>query len=193
VRAREHALGDTRAIARDEHGRSYWTSTDAAIDVLYHDCDPAQARETAFRLRPQARTPPEQACPLARFPDVPISYILMREDRMIRPEWSRIACPARLGVEPIELPSGHSPMLAQPEQLAQRLIELTARSRRRPGLPGTEPHAGRQSCSSSVAPSSAASPLPPSRITMSWFHENAGRASGPNRFIHHLVVRTRQS
>lgn len=103
IQAREHALGDTRAIARDEHGRSYWTSTDAAIDVLYHDCDPAQA------------------------------------------------------------------------------------------LPGTEPHAGRQSCSSSVAPSSAASPLPPSRITMSWFHENAGRASGPNRFIHHLVVRTRQS
>jgi pimeloyl-ACP methyl ester carboxylesterase len=127
IQAREHALGDTRAIARDEHGRSYWTSIDAAIDILYHDCDQPQARETAIRLRPQARTPHEQACPLARFPEVPMSYILMHEDRMIRPEWSRTACPARLGVEPIELPGGHSPMLAQPERLAQRLIELAVR------------------------------------------------------------------
>ena len=31
------------------------------------------------------------------------------------------------------------------------------------------------------------------RIAMSWFHTNAGRASGPNAFIHHFVVRTRQS
>ena len=50
-----------------------------------------------------------------------------------------------------------------------------------------------QSCASSLAPSACASPLPPCRITMSWLKANAGRAIGPNAFIHGLVVRTRQS
>lgn len=126
VQAAEDVLGDTRAVARDELGRSYWTSIEAAIDVLYHDCDAGPAREIAGRLRPQARTPHEEPCPITKLPDVPASYILMREDRMIRPEWSRMAARKRLGVEPIELRGGHSPMLAQPEQLALRLIELDA-------------------------------------------------------------------
>lgn len=63
--------------------------------------------------------------PIAQFPSVPTSYILMRDDRMIRPQWSRIAAPRRLGVEPIELPGGHSPMLANPKHLADILIQLT--------------------------------------------------------------------
>ncbi|MGB0096134.1 MAG: hypothetical protein WBP81_26810 [Solirubrobacteraceae bacterium] len=44
---------------------------------------------------------------------------------MVRPQWSRIAAPQRLGVEPIELPGGHSPMLANPKHLADILIQLT--------------------------------------------------------------------
>jgi pimeloyl-ACP methyl ester carboxylesterase len=126
IQRREDILGDTRAVARDEHGRSYWTSTEAAIDVLYHDCDQGEARGLAARLRPQARAPHDETCPLTRFPDVPMSYLVMQGDRMIRPEWSRAAARAQLGIEPIELPGGHSPMLARPEQLAARLIELAA-------------------------------------------------------------------
>jgi pimeloyl-ACP methyl ester carboxylesterase len=59
-------------------------------------------------------------------PDVPTDYIVMREDRMIRPEWSRGAARQRLGAEPIELPGGHSPMLANPELLADTLLALAA-------------------------------------------------------------------
>jgi hypothetical protein len=125
VQAREHVLGDTSAVARDGLGRTYWTSAKAAIEILYHDCPPALAEVAAERLRPQARTPHDEPCPLTRFPDVPTSYIVMRDDRMIRPEWSRTAAPARLGVEPVELPGGHSPMLANPERLADTLIALT--------------------------------------------------------------------
>jgi hypothetical protein len=44
---------------------------------------------------------------------------------MIRPEWSRTAARRRLGVEPLELPGGHSPMLADPERLAGALMALT--------------------------------------------------------------------
>jgi hypothetical protein len=55
VQASEDVLGDTGAVARDQLGRSYWTSIEAAIDILYHDCDAGPARKIAGRLRPQAR------------------------------------------------------------------------------------------------------------------------------------------
>jgi hypothetical protein len=125
VQSDEHVLGDTNAVARDAYGRSYWTSAQAAIEGLYHDCEPAPAELAAARLRPQARTPHDEPCPLTRFPDVPTSYIVMREDRMIRPEWSCAVASRRLGVDPLELPGGHSPMLADPERLADVLIALT--------------------------------------------------------------------
>jgi alpha/beta hydrolase family protein len=82
------------------------------------------AELAAARLRPRARAPHDELCPLERFPDVPTSYVLMRDDRMIRPEWSRVAVPQRLRVDPIELPGGHSPMLADPERLADVPIGL---------------------------------------------------------------------
>jgi pimeloyl-ACP methyl ester carboxylesterase len=126
VIAQEAALGAVNGIARDGHDRSYWRSAAAAIEVLYHDCEPATARAAAARLRPQARTPQSQRCPLERLPDVPTSYILMRDDRMIRPQWSRQAASQRLGVVPIELPGGHSPMLANARQLADTLIDLAS-------------------------------------------------------------------
>jgi pimeloyl-ACP methyl ester carboxylesterase len=87
VIAQEAALAAVNGIARDEHERSYWSPADAAIEVLYHDCEPAIARAAAARLRPQARTPQAQPSPLDRLPDLPTSYILMRDDRMIRPQW----------------------------------------------------------------------------------------------------------
>ena len=124
AQANEDVLGDTRAVARDEQGRSYWTSSEAATEILYHDCEPGLARATAARLRPQARTPHEEPCPLQHMPDVPTSYILMREDRMIRPQWSRVAALQRLGVQPIELSGGHSPMLADPDQLTEVLLNV---------------------------------------------------------------------
>jgi pimeloyl-ACP methyl ester carboxylesterase len=124
VQAREDVLGDTSAVARDPSGRSYWTSIDAAIGILYHDCEPALARAVAGRLRPQAQTPRAEPCPLDAMPDVPTDYLVMGEDRMIRPEWSRVAARQRLGVEPVELPGGHSPMLANPELLADTLVGL---------------------------------------------------------------------
>jgi pimeloyl-ACP methyl ester carboxylesterase len=134
VQVDEDVLGDTRAVARDEQGRSYWTSSDAAIEILYHDCELTLARAAAERLRPQARTPHQEPCPLEQIRDVPKSYIVMREDRMIRPQWSRVAAPQRLGVRPIELSGGHSPMLADPEQLGEVLIHLGCADRIRSAI-----------------------------------------------------------
>jgi pimeloyl-ACP methyl ester carboxylesterase len=122
----EGVRGDTGAhVEEDADRRSWWTSYEGASEILYHDVQPPRARAAFERLRPQARAPFAQACPLERFPDVPTSYVLMREDRMILPSWSRAAAPARLGVEPVELPGGHSPMLADPGRLAAVLVDLS--------------------------------------------------------------------
>jgi pimeloyl-ACP methyl ester carboxylesterase len=40
---------------------------------------------------------------------------------VISPEWSRRIAADVLGVEPVELPGGHSPMLSHPVELADAL------------------------------------------------------------------------
>jgi pimeloyl-ACP methyl ester carboxylesterase len=52
---------------------------------------------------------------------VPCSYILCRDDRTATPSWARRAARERLGVEPIEVPGGHCPMLSHPRELAEAL------------------------------------------------------------------------
>src|SRR6476661_267792 len=125
VFAREGVRGDVRAFMEsDADGRSRWATAEGAVHVLYHDCGETVARAAVARLRWQSDAPFGEPCPLERFPDVPTSYVVMREDRMIRPDWSRRAAPARLGVEPVEIGGGHSPMLADPEGLAALLVGL---------------------------------------------------------------------
>jgi pimeloyl-ACP methyl ester carboxylesterase len=63
IQGREEVLGDTRAVARDARGRSFWTSAEAAIEILYHDCEPAVARP--------ARRPPAATSAHAARPAVP--------------------------------------------------------------------------------------------------------------------------
>ena len=48
-------------------------------------------------------------------------------DRTIRPAWQRRMARERLGVEPVELPTGHCPNVSQPDRLAELLVELTER------------------------------------------------------------------
>jgi hypothetical protein len=91
---------------------------------MYTDCEPEVARRAAGRLRGQAPLPSREASPLHRWPDVPSSYLLCTEDLMVGPAWSRRVAREQLGVEPIEWPGSHSPMLARPRELAGLLVEL---------------------------------------------------------------------
>ena len=50
--------------------------------------------------------------------------IIGASDRVVSPSWSRRVARERLGVEPIELPSGHFPMITHPEPLADALAQL---------------------------------------------------------------------
>ena len=50
--------------------------------------------------------------------------ILCRDERCIRPDWSRRVSRELLGVEPLELGGGHSPFVSRPAELAELLVRL---------------------------------------------------------------------
>jgi pimeloyl-ACP methyl ester carboxylesterase len=104
----------------DASGRSWWPR-ERAIDQLYRRVNPELAERLADRLRPQPQSVFDGPYPLARPPDVPSSFIYAREDELFDERWSRWIASNLLGVEPIELPGGHFPMLEHPALLADAL------------------------------------------------------------------------
>jgi hypothetical protein len=101
---------------RDALGRSYYPDpADAARELQY----PPGLAALAARLRPQAPYDPP-----AFEPPGPRAYIVCSRDAVIRPEWQRHLARDVLGVEPIELEAGHSPMLERPAELAELLHAL---------------------------------------------------------------------
>jgi hypothetical protein len=106
-------FGDGRL--RDEVGRSYYADPAVAVRELQI---PPEHAPLAARLRRQAPydAPPKEV-------DRP-AYIVCTRDAVIRPDWQRYAAHDVLGVEPIELDAGHSPMLECPQELAVVLDSL---------------------------------------------------------------------
>ena len=103
-------FGDARV--RDELGRSYYPDpADAAREFQYPD----ELADLASRLRRQARY---DASP--RAVERPV-YVVCARDAAIRPDWQRRLARDVLGVEPLELDCGHSPMLECPRDLATLL------------------------------------------------------------------------
>jgi pimeloyl-ACP methyl ester carboxylesterase len=109
--------------AVDDEGRSHWPDRDATVRIMYPDLSPEDAHWAAGRLRPQAQksqTEPSPAPP----PGLRMASIIGAEDRLLSPLWSRSVARERLCVEPVELPSGHFPMITHPELLADALAQL---------------------------------------------------------------------
>jgi pimeloyl-ACP methyl ester carboxylesterase len=106
-------FGDARV--RDELGRSYYPHLADAVQELQI---PTEQAPLAVKLRRQA---PYDA------PPAPVerpAYIVCAQDAVIRPEWQRRVARDVLGVEPLELEAGHSPMLERPRELAALLDAL---------------------------------------------------------------------
>lgn len=117
---RDLPLGDG-AFTSDELGRFRFTVV-GAERVLYPDCEPDVVEEACRHLRPQ-RSLWTETLPVERWPDTRIDSVVCADDRVVRPAWSRRVARERLGVEPVELPGGHSPMLARPADLAAVLLQ----------------------------------------------------------------------
>lgn len=101
------------------------------MSMFLHDVDQTLAIEALARGRDQSGTTLEEPWPLASWPDVPVTFVLARNDRLFPADWVRSVAAARLGVVPIEIESGHCVPLAQPRALADILEGvLTPRSPR---------------------------------------------------------------
>jgi pimeloyl-ACP methyl ester carboxylesterase len=111
---------------RDDEGRSQWTDEAAATRSLYPDLAPEDARWAFQQLRPQAQTSQRERHP-SGLPPVRAASIVCARDPAINPQWSRVVAGERLGVAPIELDTGHFPMISEPEALADALDAVSSR------------------------------------------------------------------
>jgi pimeloyl-ACP methyl ester carboxylesterase len=107
----------------DEGGALPWSFARASF---YHDLPEEQARAAWRRLRTQGLASATEPCPLAAWPDIPSTYVLMRDDRAVNPAWSRRVAAGRLGAELVELDGGHSPFYRNPGDLAEVLHRAAA-------------------------------------------------------------------
>jgi pimeloyl-ACP methyl ester carboxylesterase len=90
----------------------------SAIGVFYHDVDPELAAEAISKERRQSESTGHEPWPLPAWPDVPTHFIVCRNDRFFPAEWLRPVVRDRLGIEPDEIDSGHTPALSHPNDLA---------------------------------------------------------------------------
>ena len=96
----------------------FWEDESVAVEFLLHDCELDVAHAAFVRLRPEPGVLDGEVTPLAQWPEIPCSYIVCSDDRTATPAWTRRAARERLGIEPLEIESGHCPMLSHPDELA---------------------------------------------------------------------------
>jgi pimeloyl-ACP methyl ester carboxylesterase len=104
-------------------GKDPTADESVAIEFLYHDCDQATidwALTTRRLFLPLAVY--NQRIPFEN--DLPSTYVVASLDRTILPEWQRRMARDRLGVEPIEIATGHLPHVSQPDSLAEILATI---------------------------------------------------------------------
>lgn len=98
------------------------------LSIFYHDVPRALAEEALSRGRRQSETGSTEPFPLAAWPDVPTAFILCQGDRMFPAAWLRPVVRDRLGIEPDEIDSGHTPALSRPVELTELLERIRVRT-----------------------------------------------------------------
>jgi pimeloyl-ACP methyl ester carboxylesterase len=84
-----------------------------------------RARWQRCRLRRQTTTTITETTPLASWPDVPCSYLVTGQDRVISTGWQRRAARERIVADVVELADrGHSPFMSGPGELADVLASM---------------------------------------------------------------------
>ena len=122
---------------RDDQGRMVW-DPDAALAAMYPRLPEEVARRLAERLRPGAVAVGEY--PLAEHPEVATALIFASHDEFFTPDWERFVARELLGIEPIEIPTGHFPMIEDPAALTDLLDHLARSAKESKG-----PHGSRES------------------------------------------------
>jgi pimeloyl-ACP methyl ester carboxylesterase len=99
------------------------------MDFFFHDCQLNVAQWAISKSRSQqSMAYIFERNPLKALSEVEHKYIVCSNDRIISPAWSRYAAKKRLGVNAIEIASGHCPHLSCPEFLASILTSTLRRN-----------------------------------------------------------------
>jgi pimeloyl-ACP methyl ester carboxylesterase len=114
------------ALRRNDDGSNEWADDAAAVAALYADCPADLADRAVRRLRPQQTAIWRNNPVLPSWPAFPLTYVACADDVVVRAEWARWAARNWLGVEPVELPGDHSPMLSRPAALAEVLRAIAS-------------------------------------------------------------------
>jgi pimeloyl-ACP methyl ester carboxylesterase len=111
-----------------DHGDDVWSlGPDTATELFFHDVPPDVAAWAAGQLGAQGYRILHETTPLTAWPDVPMRWIVCRDDRAVDADWGRATARTRFGIEPVEIDGGHSPFLARPLELG-RLIDTLIRT-----------------------------------------------------------------
>jgi pimeloyl-ACP methyl ester carboxylesterase len=95
-----------------------------------HDV-PAQVVPTgADQQQDEADIAFEQPCDFERWPDVPTTVLVGRDDRFFPPAFQRRVARERLGLDVVELPGGHLNALSEPEAVASAVADPSTGRRR---------------------------------------------------------------
>jgi pimeloyl-ACP methyl ester carboxylesterase len=111
----------------ERHGPMSAWGPDAFDEVFLHDVDPEVARENERYNGAPGAGMFDEPWPLARWPDVPTRVLVPRDDRLFPLGFQRRIARERLGLDIDEMAGGHLPMLARPNELAERVVELAVR------------------------------------------------------------------
>lgn len=109
-----------------EHGEGTTSVPEAAaLEIFYHDCDPAAARAAAARLTPQSNAARDVAPHVTArcFGRVPRIYIEASKDRSVVPSVQRRMRELMPGASVRRIEAGHAPMLADPVTLSAMLVD----------------------------------------------------------------------
>lgn len=106
-----------------------WTFPGDEGDPFYHDVDPTLAADAKSRERDQTEATGREPWPLAGWPAVPTHVIIGRDDRFFPATWLRGVVRDRLGIEPDEVASGHTPALSRPRELVSLMESYRSQNR----------------------------------------------------------------
>lgn len=115
------AAGAVTAQTRKTDSLGRTVCTREVAERLFDDCPPGTVDWALAKVRPQHELPvPDDT----RWPDVRVAYVYGEQEPAVAPEWIKLACRERLGIEALGMPGGHSLFVSRPAELARTLDSL---------------------------------------------------------------------
>jgi pimeloyl-ACP methyl ester carboxylesterase len=115
--------GEARRVNDIREGRDPEAEFDLTT-YFFHDVPDDLTAYGLSHSKDQADRPFADPCRFDAWPDVPITVISGRDDRIFPLEFQRRVARERLGIEPEVVPGGHLAALSHPDQLTTRLTAV---------------------------------------------------------------------